>query len=271
MPGAWILAADRAGTAEQLAADLASRNQTVLLASPDVDSCGHRPGGPGVSEVAIEATDREAWRSLLAGIPAEPPLMGIVHLMALDGHGASATSGEMAEDITRAVSTALALAQGAIEAGVVPTQGLWFVTRGAQVLEQDFLGGASGELAGAALWGFGKAMSWEASHLQPRLIDLDPSTAAPGAHDLAQELLFADSETFLACRGGVRRTARLIRSGTEGQRLALPEDPDWVVAPEDPEAGLTTLRAKPRSLSDLEPARSESPSKRWASTSSMCS
>ena len=253
MPGAWILAADRAGTAERLAAELASRNQTVLLARPDVDSCRHWPGGPGVSEVAIEATDREAWRSLLAGFPAEPPLMGIVHLMALDGHGASATSGEMAEDVTRATSTALALAQGAIEAGVVPKQGLWFVTRGAQVLEQDFPGRASGELAGAALWGFGKAMSWEASHLQPRLIDLDPSTAAPGAHDLAQELLFADSETFLACRGGVRRTARLIRSGTEGQRLALPEDPDWVIAPEDAEAGLTTLRAKPRSLSDLEP------------------
>ncbi|MYC67838.1 MAG: SDR family NAD(P)-dependent oxidoreductase [Acidobacteriia bacterium] len=252
VPGVWVLAADRAGTAEQLAAELASRSQTVLLACADVDSGGHWPGGPGVSEAAIEATDREAWRSLLAGLPAEPPLRGVVHLTALDGHGASATSGEMAEDVTHAASTALALAQGAIDARVVPTQGCWFVTRGAQVLEQDFLGGASGELAGAALWGFGKAMSWEASHLQPRLIDLDPSPAAPSARDLAQELLFADSETFLAYRGGVRRTARLIRTGAGDQRLALPEDPDWVVAPEDPEAGLTTLRAKPRSRSDLE-------------------
>ena len=96
-------------------------------------------------------------------------------------------------------------------------------------------------------------MSWEASHLQPRLIDLDPSPGTPTAPDLARELLFADSETLIALRGGVRRVARLIRPGADDRRLALPEDPDWVVGPEDPEAGLTTLRAKPRPRPDLEP------------------
>ena len=252
-PGAWVVAADGAGTAAQLATELASRNQTVLLVRADDDSDGPLPGVTGVTTAALERTDREAWRSLLARLPGKPPLRGVAHLVALDGHGASASTGEMAEDVTRAASTALALAQGVMDAGVVPTEGVWFVTRGAQVLEPDLLGRAFGELAGATLWGFGKAMSWEASHLQPRLIDLDPAAGTPAAPGLAQELLFADSETLVAHRGGVRRAARLIRPGADDPRLALPEDPDWVVGPEDPEAGLTTLRPKPRSRPDLEP------------------
>ncbi len=280
-PGAWILAADAGGTAEQLAAELASRDQTVVQVREESEAGGPATEVPGVTTAAIEPSDREAWQSLLEELPDEPPLRGVVHLRALDGHGASATTDGMAEDVTQAASTALALAQGVIDAGVVPTGGVWFVTRGAQVLEQDLLwnrppersrpdgrrdlssgsedprtqwaASSIGQLAGAALWGFGKTMSWEASHLQPRLIDLDPNSGAPAAPELAQELLWADSETLIAHRAGVRQAARLIRPGADDPRLALPADPDWVVGPEDPEAGLTTLRAKPRPRPDLEP------------------
>ncbi len=250
-PGAWVVAADRGGTAERLAAELASGNQTVLLVRGEGDPGGPSPGAAGVATASLDSADREAWRSLLEGLPEEPPLRGVVHLMALDGRGASATTDEMAEDVTHAASTALALAQGAMDAGIVPTEGVWFVTRGAQVLEQDLLGRTSGELGGATLWGFAKAMSWEAPHLQPRLIDLDPSRGTAAAPELARELLFADSETLVAHRGGVRRAARLIRPGADDPRLALPEGLEWVVGPEDPEAGLTTLRAKPRSRPEL--------------------
>ena len=252
-PGAWVVAADGAGTAEQLAAELTSRNQTVLLVRAEDDSSGPSTEVPGVRTATMEPTDREAWRGLLDGLSEETPLRGLVHLVALDGHGASATTDEMAEDVTHAASTALALAQAAIDAGVVPTEGVWFVTRGAQVLERDLLARTSGELAGAPLWGFAKAMSWEATHLQPRLIDLDPSAATPAVAELADELLFADSETLIAHRGGVRQAARLIRPGSDDPRLILPEDRDWVVGAEDPEAGPTTLRAKPRPRPELEP------------------
>ena len=252
-PGAWVVAADGGGTAEQLAAELASRDQTVLLVREEGDAGAPPPEVPGVTTAALEPSDREAWRALLEGLPEQPPLRGVVHLPALDGHGASATTDEMAADVTHAASSALALAQGAIDAGVSPAEGVWFVTRGAQILEQDFLGRTSGELAGAALWGFGKTMSWEASHLQPKLIDLDPSQETLAVAELAQELLFTDSETLIALRGGVRRAARLVRPGADDSRLVLPEAPDWVVGPEDPEAGLTTLRAKPRPRPDLEP------------------
>ena len=71
--------------------------------------------------------------------------------------------------------SALALTQGIADADVTPASGVWFVTRGAQVLERERLG----ELAGAMLWGFGKVVTREAPHLQPRMIDFGPrSTGA---------------------------------------------------------------------------------------------
>ena len=38
------------------------------------------------------------------------------------------------------------------------------------------------------MWGFGKALAWEAPQLQPRMIDLDPLESTP-AEMLAEELL----------------------------------------------------------------------------------
>ena len=251
--GVWVIAADKAGMAEQLATELASRNQTVLLAHGEQDTNGCLAEFPGISPTTLNPADRESWRSLLAGLPGEVPLRGVVHLMALEGHGASAGTEEIAADITHAVSTALALMQGLIDSSIMPTEGTWFVTSGAQILEPDMLDRTFGELAGAPLWGFGKTMSWEAPHLRPRMIDLDPAPGTSAAPDLAHELLFADSETLIAHRGGVRLAARLIRTGSDDPRIALPEDADWMIGAEDPAAGMTSLRAKPRPRRALEP------------------
>ena len=72
------------------------------------------------------------------------------------------------------------MVQGVGDAGATPEKGLWFVTSGAQVLERE----RGGSLAGAALWGFGKGVEREATHLKPRMLDLDPAPMAP-APDLA--------------------------------------------------------------------------------------
>ncbi len=245
-PGIWVVAADRGGAAAKLAADLASRNQTVLLADEAGRGHGVPPECPGVIPAALDPTRREAWRSLLEDLPGDAPFRGVAHLMALDGHGAAASTQEMAEDVTRAAATALALAQGIVDARVVPAEGIRFVTRGAQILEHDFLGRKSGELAGAALWGFGKVMSLEAAHLQPRSIDLDPGAGAAATSGLVEELLFPDPETHVAWRGGSRYAARLVRAGADDARIALPEGAEWGIGPDDPEAGLASLRAKPR-------------------------
>jgi len=252
-PGVWVLAVDDGDWAARLAADLASRGQRVVMA----DAAG-RPAGagdeiPGVSFAAVDEGRRESWRHLFEGLPADLPFKGAVHLMALDGHGAAASTREMAQDVTRAGASALALVQGIIDAGATPTGGVWFVTRGAQILEQDVTARVSGQIAGAPLWGFGKVMATEEPNLQPRLIDLDPGPAATAAADLLDEVLFGDAETHVAYRGGRRYVARLVRRGARGGRLELPEGTDWVIGPEDPEAGLDTLVFKPQAARSLEP------------------
>ena len=236
-PGAWVLAGDRGGVAARLAGELTARNQTVVLATDA--ACGASPtAGDGVVAATVEMERRDAWQTLLEGLPAGVPLAGVVHLVALDGHGPQATTEQMAEDTRRAAASALALVQGVLDADATPANGVWFVTRGAQVLEKE----RGGELAGAALWGLGKVMAREAVHLQPRMLDLDPEPTATPA-DLAEELLYPDAETHVAYRGGLRQGARLVRAAA-AERLAAPEQGAWLLEP-DPAGVLEGMRIDP--------------------------
>ena len=226
-PGVWVLAADEGGFGAGLANELAARNQTVVLASANAPAKRKPPpGGPGVFEIAVEPRKRESWRSLLEELPSEAPLNGVVHLAGLDGHGEQAATEKMADDARRSGASALALVQGVIDSDAVPDRGLWFVSRGAQILERE----RGGQLAGSILWGFGKGVAREAPHLKPRMIDLDPGRGA--AADLVNELMYPDSEDHIAHRRGRRLAARLVRDGDGAERLALPEEPDWVLAPD---------------------------------------
>ena len=224
-PGLWVLAADRGGTGAELAAELAAHNQTVVLASEEEQAAGTSANEEsGIVRAFVEIERRESWGSLLKERPGDVPLAGIVHLVALDGHGVQASTEEMAKDVRRAVASALALTQAVADTDLTPARGVWFVTCGAQVLERE----RGGQLAGATLWGFGKVVAREAFYLQPRMVDLDPEVPAALA-DLAGELLYPDPETHVVHRGGRRRAARLVRAGAETRRLALPEGLDWVV------------------------------------------
>ncbi len=218
--GAWIVAADEGGVAEALMAELAARNQTVIAGPED-------------------AEDREAWRALIEGLPGGAPLGGVVHALALDGHGAEATTEELAADAKRATASALAMAQGLSDADAAPAKGVWFLTRGGQVLERE----AGGQLTGALLWGVGKVAEREAPQLQPRMIDLDPGAEAP-LDDLANELLYPDAETHVAYRLGRRQAARLVRTADAPARLTLPEGSGWALKP-DAGGALERLRVEP--------------------------
>ena len=244
-PAAWVLASDQGGVATALADQLAARNQTVVLAG------GESPGNGGaahdatrVVRRAVEMDQRESWQSLLEELPGDVPLGGIVHLAALDGHGSRATAEEMGEDARRVAASALALTQGVIDADLTPAKGMWFVTRGAQVLERE----RAGQLAGATLWGFGRVVVREAAQMNPKMIDLDPEgTELPT--DFSEELLFPDPETQIAYRAGYRRVARLVRASAH---LALPEGSDWLLAP-DAGGSLGELQVKPLPARSLEP------------------
>ncbi|MCY3752148.1 MAG: SDR family NAD(P)-dependent oxidoreductase [Gammaproteobacteria bacterium] len=247
-PGAWVLAADQDGLARQLAVDLAARNQTVILAGSEAPENGTPvAAGSGVFPAAVEPAQRESWQRLIAGLPADVPFNGVVHLVGLDGHGPQAMTGEMAADVKCAVASALALVQGVADSDKAPALGVWFVTRGAQVLERE----TGGEPAGAALWGFGKAVDREAAHLQPRMIDLDPGSMAP-APDLVNELLYPDVENHIAYRRGQRRAARLVRAEDTGERLVFPEGLEWVLAP-DPAGVFDRPCVQPLPARALEP------------------
>ncbi len=223
--GVWVLAADRGGAAVELASELAARNQTVVLAS-DAGLAEERLADTetAVIHTSLEMARRESWRSLLEDLPADAPLSGVVHFAALDGRGPDATTAEMAADVKRAGASALALAQGLVDADMAPEKGLWFFTRGAQALERE----RAGELAGATLWGFGKVLAREAPHLQPKMIDLDPEPASPPV-DLANELLYPDTEDQIVRRGNRRRVARLVRLGEGADRITLPGEPGWML------------------------------------------
>ena len=246
-PGAWVLTADHGGVAEELAAALAARNQTVVLASPEAPENGVSAAvQPVILRAALDPGSRESWRSLVENLPPDVPFSGIVHLAALDGHGVQATTDEIASDVKQVGASALAMVQGLAESDVAPEKGVWFVTRGAQVIERE----QSGQLAGAVLWGLGKVVALEAVHLQPRMLDLDPSTSGLPP-DLLNELLYPDQENHIAYRGR-RLSARLVRPNAAGERLVLPEESDWVLAP-NRSGVFDSPEVKPLPVPSLEP------------------
>ena len=247
-PGVWVLLADQGDAASSLAHTLAARNQTVWLARPSPAQGVDAPqASPGVHEVSVEVARREAWQQLLAQLPEDVPFSGVVHFAGLDGHGVQASTPDIAEDIRQIGASSLALVQSVIDSDRVPAKGIWFMTRGAQVLEREH----RGELSGAILWGFGKAVDREAAHLRPRMIDLDPQPVAP-LPDLANELLYPDDENHIAYRSGRRQVARLVRSTEAPARLVLPDSPDWVLAP-DPDGTFDRPYVQPLAAVPLEP------------------
>ncbi len=216
-PGIWIVAGETADG--HFVTELAGSNQTVVVAGDD-----DGPNTAGVLPAKVVPDDRDSWRRLIEGLPADLPLHGVVHLGALTGAGMDATTEALAADIRRIGSSALALVQGMLDADATPAKGLWLVTRGAQVLDREW----TGQLAGAALWGFGKVAAREAAQLRVRMLDLDPGDAAP-AMNVVLELMHPDAETHIAYRRGRRMAARLVRAGSERTRLTLPDNSRWVV------------------------------------------
>ena len=246
-PGTWILVADRGGLAAELANGLAARNQTVLLASDEAgDAATTETAGSGVQTASADFRQRESWQAIIEDLPDDVPFNGVVHLAALDGHGAEASTRDIEHDVQRAGASALALVQGVADSDLIPEKGVWFITRGAQLLERE----TGGALAGATLWGFGKAVAREAAHLTPRMIDLDPTVGAPAA-DLVDELMYPDPENHIAWRQGNRQVARLVRPDDGPERLELPEESAWVLTP-DPTGIFEKPCVKPLPAESLE-------------------
>ncbi len=226
--GSWVLVADKDGYAEKIAQQLVLRNQTVILAGTAYsDDQEFFDPSPGVYKVSVDMDQRESWRMLVEKLPKGIPFNGMVHCVVLSSHGAQATTEEVMDDVQNAGASALALVQGVADSDQTPNHGIWFLSCGAQILERE----RGGSIAGAVLWGFGKAVEREAAHLHPRMIDLDPASMAL-MPDLVDEFMYPDSESHIAFRRGRRQVARLVRAGDNREQLVLPEQSDWVLAPD---------------------------------------
>ena len=236
--GTWVLAADEGGVAAETAVRLAERDQTVVLAISNTTASESPIGPAGIMEAFVDCERKDAWQSLFESLPAEVPLRGVVHFASLDGGGASTDVKTLAIDVRRATSSALALVQGLEAAGAVPSHGVSFVTKGAQIVQRQ----PGAQLASATVWGLGKTIAWEAPHLQPRMIDLDPQEPSFPA-GLIDDLLHPDRETHLAYRLGERHVARLVRSRNAMARVRIPSDGPWRIE-QDPDGGFANLRAR---------------------------
>ncbi len=250
--GLWVMCSAGDDVSLEMARELARRNQTVVVADSTLPP-GPPEGERKVVRRAVVADSRESWRDLLDELPEDIPFRGVVHLGALRGHGPQASVAQLREDTTDAGGSALALVQALLDADVAPENGLWFITLGAQALERDYMRDCVGEPAGAVLWGFGRAVAREASHLLPRMLDIDPADPAPITR-LVDELMYADQETQVALRDGDRLAARLIRTGASRTRVDLPEDPAWRLMP-DAEGMLEGLSAQPAPRRPLGPGQ----------------
>jgi acyl transferase domain-containing protein/thioesterase domain-containing protein len=220
-PGLWLLAADRGGTGERLAAALAARGQRVLLALPEDAALATEPApGEAIERRRLAFGEAAAWRSLAGELGA---LRGVVHLAALDaaavedasGVEGAATTQRLAADAAAALGSALALAQGLIAAGAAPGAGLWLVSERAQPVA----GEPGRRLAGASLWGFGRTLANEHPELGVRQLDLDGGAETEA---LLEELLAPDAETAVARRGTTRLVPRLVQARLASRLQATP-------------------------------------------------
>ncbi len=246
-PGSWVIAADDAGMAEELAAEMASHNQQVVIVSERGPAKAPN-GNPvdGVMHASIDRSERAEWQSVFKSLPTDVPLRGVVHLVATSGHGSDVETETLADDVRRIGSSALAMVQGVLDSDSKPLGGIWLVSRGAQVTRREQLT----QPAGAILWGFGRVLIREVTDLQPKVIDLDGSN--PPLSNLVDDLLRPDGENHIALHSGYRQAAQLARAHDVPDRLVLSDGEDWRLGP-DPGGDPGRIHALTLPQRELEP------------------
>ena len=203
--GHWIILADQAGSATQLAARLTENGATVTLIYQRA-----AVNGPS-DEWVVDSTDaadvmRAIGKAAAHGLQS---VAGIVLLWPLDDAGKQ-TIAEIEVAQRRLVEGALNVVRTLSSA---PSR-LWIVTRGAQPA-----GGCVPDLVQSPLLGVGNVIAGELPDLRCVRIDLDPSMR-PGEPDLLFDTIWhADAEDRIVFRDNVRQVARLV-PGT----LSLPSD-----------------------------------------------
>ncbi|MBS4100241.1 type I polyketide synthase [Tsukamurella paurometabola] len=200
--GVWLLLADDAGVADDLAGRLADAGGSPVLLRAGTGADG-----------AVAPADRAALAAALDRVVPDGDLRGIVHLWSLDARpdAAEPLRWTAHEAVLSVVHLAAELEQRGIAA---PT---FLVTEGAQPVA----GGVSETgLLQSSLLGVGRVLHHELSGLRARLVDLDPRDRTGSAARLFDELTITDTdEDQVAFRDSERLVARLHPSRRSGGRI----------------------------------------------------
>ncbi|AGC47278.1 polyketide synthase [Myxococcus stipitatus DSM 14675] len=192
-----LLLADGSGVGPRLAERLQGRGWNVVTV--DAKDGGH---------------DRPRIEALLAARDVAAPLH-VIDLSSLTG-----TEREVPGRALSHGTRVLEWAQALVHAPKGKPTSLWLVTRGAQATA---VGAPVAGLAGAVLWGLGKAIAREHPELQCRRVDLDPAAPEQEVDQLQAELSAESADDEVALRDGGRRVPRLVRSRRLEVSSAEPE------------------------------------------------
>ncbi|WP_198161787.1 type I polyketide synthase [Sphingomonas sp. TDK1] len=174
------------------------------------------PGDPGAADHRIDPAAADAMEALIRALLAAGGCSAIVYLWALDAQ--ARLDDPMCGTGAESVLGPLHLVQGILRAASAEPPRLWFVTRGAQPVEE----GSEVALAQAPLWGLGRVVALEHPELWGGLVDLDPRASDADAARLGQRLRAADREDLVALRGEEVLVPRVV-SASAPARLAAPE------------------------------------------------
>jgi acyl transferase domain-containing protein/thioesterase domain-containing protein/acyl carrier protein len=234
----WLIFADSNGVAQKVADRLTTDGGSCILVEPakeyvatDSAPANGQPGHHGSAK--INPLDEGHYRQLFDEqfVARKRGCAGIVHLWSLD-----IKPGDLEVDIDRAsalgVGGALQLGRALSRVNLPKQPPLWFVTEGAQAVDE-----ASPAIEQSPLIGFGRVAALELPDFKPQLVDLDPR-ASDGDVDesaaaLAAELQNRSTDGEVAFRDGKRLVARLAHStATDSSndqstvaKLAVPNGP----------------------------------------------
>jgi acyl transferase domain-containing protein/thioesterase domain-containing protein/acyl carrier protein len=203
--GCWLLLADQTGVASRTAALLKRRGAQPILVTRG--ACFRRLGA---DHYEVSGASPGEFEQLLAALPGEDVLAGIVHLWSLD---ASPTRSLDPETLRRAEALGCHSLLHLVQSLGQRARGapLTVVTQGAQPVGAD----PQLAIAQSPTLGLARTLMNELPALGCRLIDLGPGVAQHNAHTLYRELTAPDQETEVAWRGRTRHVPRLVHTSLE--------------------------------------------------------
>ncbi len=202
----WLILADQQGIAQQLAAQLHSIGDYVILVKP-----GKEFKQLDIGEFTINPHNPSEFAQLLLAKSEQiPSLNGVVQCWSIDEIDAITNRWEDLENASQRVcGTTLSLVQALLKVNGSQPPRLWLVTTGAQPVPNN--NPVVPGIVQSSLWGMGKVIALEHPELTCVRVDLDPKALVEEqGMALWSEICSQDLEDQVAIREQERYVPRLV-------------------------------------------------------------